>query len=420
MRFFSRCMFVCAALTVVTACKGGADSSPEETDSVEASDASSRDDTQPDTSDRDSTSAGGTDTQPAQAPEPPELGPGPWYGCLPGAPPPGATVVSVFDLADHYFNPEDRRNIDARVEFPESGSWQRIDLRVELSCPEDGDCDNWDRFANVMLVEDPGGEDEKLVEIERYITPYNVPMCFQTDVTGFASTLRGEQTIRSFIDTWVGPHEAIHGHGWRVSLDFIFYEGQTDHEPSQVIQLWPYGTVKVGDPADPIEEQLATRTVEIPSDITRAELRLIATGHGQGNAGNCAEFCRLQPSINVNDTASLEFNPWRFDCAKNPNGDEQAGTWSYNRLGWCPGAYVTPEVVDITDSVEPGKEAVFKASIVDAQGQTYTNTCRPGAGDEQNLCQGCVFDENSGNCDYDGGAHTAPVVRTTAQLLLYR
>lgn len=428
MRFCFWCVFLGAAFAAAFGCKedGGGDGSSKATDSVSSSDSSSRGgDTEADFEDLGTDSQTVTvdekDTQTeSDAPEAPKLSPAPWHECLTEPPPSGAVVVPVFDGADQYFNPEDKRNIDAAVEFPQGGAWQRIDLRLELSCPEDGDCDNWDRFANVMLVENPGEDGEEVVELERYITPYNRPMCFQTDVTGFASLLKGQRTIRSFIDTWVGPNEKTHGHGWRVTLEFIFYEGRPEEEPTQVIQLWPYTGANVGDPAAPIADQLPPRTVDIPSDLKRAELRLISTGHGQGNAGNCAEFCRLLTKISVNDDLPIEINPWRFDCAKNPGGEGQMGTWSYNRLGWCPGAYVTPEVVDITDTLVPGKEAAFQARIVDARDQAYTNTCRPGAGDEQNLCQDCVFNENPGNCDYDGGAHTPPVVRTTGQLLLYR
>ncbi len=41
---------------------------------------------------------------------------------------------------------------------------------VELSSPADGDCDNWDRFANVMLIENAGETNKEVIELERYMT----------------------------------------------------------------------------------------------------------------------------------------------------------------------------------------------------------------------------------------------------------
>jgi hypothetical protein len=357
----------------------------------------------------------------------------PWYGCTADDEPAGSTVVTAFELADQYLGAEDRRQIDALVEFPESGQWERIDMRIELGCPADGDCDNWDRFANVMLVEegaaDPdagadGGLDagatEELVELERYITPFNVGMCMLTDVTAFAPRLEGSRTLRSFIDTWVGPDGVGNGHGWRVTVKFIFHPGTPpDGLPAQMLNVIPYASIEVGNPADPIGAQTGETIVAVPAGVTKAELRAIVTGHGQGNADNCAEFCRLSQVVMVNGTA-FTFDPWRADCGQNPIGPLQAGSWQFPRSGWCPGAYVLPQVFDVTGAIVKGASNTLEYQVRDASLGTYENTCRPGAGDTDNVCAGCVFTPDTpGNCDYNGGDHTQPIDRVSLQLVLY-
>jgi hypothetical protein len=343
----------------------------------------------------------------------------PWFGCTPHDKPATATLVTAFDHENQYFNPQDKRTIDAVVNFPQ-GAWERIDLIVELTCPEDGDCDNWDRFANLMLVDNAGTANEEVLELERYITPFNIGLCIRTDVTRLAPRLTGTKTLRSFIDTWVGPNEPIHGHGWRTTVQFVFHPGTPSSTtvPSSVVSLWPFETIDVGDPQRPVAEQAGTRTVLIPAGTKRAELRVVATGHGQGNRFNCAEFCRLEHEFTVNGTA-FSFDPWRDDCSKNPIGPKQAGTWKFSRAGWCPGAYTMPTIIDITGAVQPGQEATITYDSMSPIHGEYENTCRPDAGDANNKCVGCAFDNSAGNCDFNGGSHTPPHHRLTTQLLLY-
>ncbi|MFH1436941.1 MAG: peptide-N-glycosidase F-related protein [Pseudomonadota bacterium] len=171
-------------------------------------------------------------------------------------------------------------------------------------------------------------------------------------------------------------------------------------------------------PVPTVTDQLTEQSVTIPAGISRAEVRAVVTGHGQGNQSNCAEFCHLNQVVGVNGT-EFSFDPWRYDCDENPIGPLQAGTWTYERAGWCPGAYVLPHVFDITEALSPGAENTFTYGILTRTLRVYENTCRPGAGDEDNTCVGCVFNDNPGNCDYDGGMHTQPGDRVSVQLLLY-
>ncbi|MEM1032539.1 MAG: peptide-N-glycosidase F-related protein [Myxococcota bacterium] len=346
-----------------------------------------------------------------------------------------ATVVPAHEGADHFWlgweDGENFRTVDATATFPDAGSWRRIFLEVDVACPEDGRCDWWDRGATISLVDGPregGGDnnenddvDEVIIELTRHMTPYRRGMCFVADVTDLAPRLRGEKTIRSFIDTWVGPGHS-NGSGWRVTTRFIMHPGRPDPAvvPRRVIPLWNPNAedrlVPAGDPAQPVADALPPREIAIPADTTRASLLLHVTGHGQGNLGNCAEFCDMTHRITIGGTP-VEFIPWRDDCADNPI-DDQLGTWRFDRAGWCPGAYVAPTRIDVSDHVQPGETVSFTYDILDEAGDPYVNTCRPNAGDANNQCAGCTnFGPN--NCDYNNNGHTAPYHRIGVQLLTY-
>jgi len=343
----------------------------------------------------------------------------PWFGCTSEPEAPDAVVVTAFDLADQYFGPEDRRTIEAQVALPDAGDWDRIDAVLDLACPQDGDCDNWDRLASVSLVEGAGTSNEETFELLRYVTPYDTTLCFRADVSAFAPRLKGTKTLRSFLDTWVGPASTGQGHGWRVSLRFVFHPstGGPAQGPLEVIPLWQ-SDLEVGNPDNPVSAQVPTKTVAVAPGVTRAELRVLATGHGQGNRSNCAEFCQLVQRLEVNGQP-FTFNPWRSDCGANPIGPKQHGTWKYARNGWCPGAVVVPQVLDISDAIGAGQDNTFSYDITSTNQSAYENTCRPGAGDASNQCPGCVFSSSPGNCDYNGGNHTRPFEKVSVELVLY-
>ncbi|MBI4509164.1 MAG: hypothetical protein HY698_05985 [Deltaproteobacteria bacterium] len=366
--------------------------------------------------------AGGIDAAEAKVTEPVA----PWNRCSDEDTPPHAMTVVAHDRVDQYWSGweagQNRRSVDTQAQFPSTGSWQRVLMRVDLECPADGKCDFWDRGASVSLVEKVGDK-EQPIELARYMTPYRVGLCFAFDVTDFSSRLVGTKTVRSFIDTWVGPTHS-QGHGWRVTTKFVFYPGTKDRAAfaDEVIPLWNNQAedrlIDLGDPSKPIDKELPERQVSIPSDAKAVKLRFLVTGHGQGNLANCAEFCRLTHKTTLGES-DVALAPWRNDCATNPLTN-QSGTWQHDRAGWCPGALVAPEVVDVSAQVKTGSTVAFRHQILDDKGSDYVNSCRPGAGGTENLCQGCAFNSNKGNCDYDWSLHSAPYARFSAQLLVYR
>lgn len=307
----------------------------------------------------------------------------PWFQCPQGNYPEHTVVVKTHDDVVHTSS---STNIDARVTFPE-GSFKAVALRVEHECPTGGICDLYDRRANVQLVRQNDAGEQSL-ELMRYVTTYRFNpgqsnyMCSWTDVTPFASLLKGQQTIRSSLETVVGPGHEL-GDGWQVSIELVFYPGPAP-EVSQIIEL--YGkSIRIGAAPGSIDEETPPTSVMIPQDITRVLARLTVSGHGWGpeNTDNCAEFCRLDQSIRVNDGAPHVINPFRTDCARNPLAPFQQRNPTGSRNGWCPGAVVLPHTVDITSEVTPGTAAQLDFGVQRADGSEYIDADPTGFNPEE-------------------------------------
>ena len=343
----------------------------------------------------------------------------PWFGCTQEDEPAGATIITALDHVDQYYGSgDDFRTVSNTVDFPTETNWSRVTMRVELDCPEQGGCDAWDRFANIFLTRNIGKEEE-VVELWRYITPYRFTMCMLADVTPFAPMLTGQQTINSFISTWVGPDSSwSDGNGWRITVKFIFHPATKSEVPDYIINVWPFSSIEVGNPDNSISGQIGEKDINLPASISKAEMRVTVTGHGQGNYQNCAEFCHLDQVVLINGTP-FSYDPWRNDCGQNPIGPDQSGTWTYPRAGWCPGAVVIPEVFDVTSALTAGSANNFVYQVWEDTDVEYVNTCRPGAGDGDNLCEGCAFNSNPDNCDYNGGNHTTPTDKISVQLFIW-
>lgn len=325
----------------------------------------------------------------------------------PQLPEPGPdAVVPLFEGAHIYFlGSDNQRQIDTEITFPDTdGAYREITLDLTLGCPN-GLCDWWDRKGYIGIVENAGTDDEQVIELVRMMTPYRVGGTWSHDITGLRPLLQGTRTVRLFIDTWVGPgHE--NGDGWLVDATINMTGGLPDKLPLEVTPLWSKRTVWVGDPNDPVSEQMPPQTVSIHPEATGAEIFSILTGHGQGNSENCAEFCQKTHGFLVGDMPVQQLL-WRDDCAENPINNQQ-GTWQYARAGWCPGAEVNPWVVDVSAGITPGESVTIAHDMSE-----YENTCRPDAP----VCTGCAL---GSSCEYNGGNHTPPHVDTSVLLVTYR
>jgi hypothetical protein len=300
----------------------------------------------------------------------------PWYLCPTEPLAADAVVVTAFDQEYQYFGDEDRRTVQAEVELPSETDWAQIGLWFELECPDGAPCDVYDRVGSVQLVLNP--EDDpaawETVSLARHVTPFGMGMCELIDVTPLAPLLTGTRTLTSFIDTWVGPNSGANGQGWRVTVKLVYFPG-TPAPADEVINVWGDRTITVGevDAGLTVDDQVDPVAVAIPAGATQVLAHLTTTGHSWGsNTLNCAEFCELRQDLYVNGTVFSE-SPWRDDCESNPTSP-QAGTWQYDRNGWCPGSIVTGEIIDITSAVVPGEDNEIGFDVRLPNGDEYVNT----------------------------------------------
>ena len=252
------------------------------------------------------------------------------------------------------------------------------------------------------MLEDGPGEDPVQVELSRFVTPYGVGAAWSVDLTDLRPVLTGRRTLRVFIDTWVGPGHPS-GDGWLVDARFSFEGGVPEREVLDVRPVWSPHARLYGNPDVPFRSEVFA---DVHPEAGSVALRTFVTGHGQGNAGNCAEFCAQQHWF-VLGSERREVRLWRSDCVETA-APGQLGNWTSARAGWCPGAEVRPwrEEFDVADTG-------IGTTRVSYDAQAYVNTCRPDA----SPCGDCVFGTG---CDYDGGAHTPPVYYLSSVLISYR
>lgn len=299
-------------------------------------------------------------------------------------------VVPIVSKLPVYFNAsENKRDQKLTVDLPNSlGGVGSVSLDVTLSCPA-GRCDTVDRVGSLGVIhQNPAGE-SSYFELMRFVTPYGLGEHFSLDVSDFLPLLKGRQTFRVFIDTWTGPGGS-EGDGWVVDASLTYTPGTLKEETVAIIPLLSFDEVIYGDPAKSPER---SRALPPQIDFTSAKVVMTVTGHGQGNLGNCAEFCPKIHRVTVNEK-TFPHLIWRQNCRTTVN-PAQPGNYFFPRAGWCPGDKVEPWSVDVT-SVVWSENAKLSYSP-----EAYENSCRPDAP----VCGGC---SHGTTCAFDDGLHTEP------------
>ncbi len=303
------------------------------------------------------------------------------------------TTVVALDAVHHYFGSMgNNRTVTDTTQFPNSnGVYSEIIMRIDLECPAGG-CDPWDRKAKIMAKH--LGE---WFEIGRYVTPYGVGCGWTLDVTDYRSILEGEVVLQSYIDTWVQP-------GWLVTIEFEFISGEPQHPYTSIRNIWNYNYVTYGDPTNPVN--ISSITEYIPEDTQEGYLRIITTGHGQGNTDNAAEFSNKRHNIVINGETAYYHNFWRPDCEFN-DCSPQNGTWQYDRAGFCPGDKVDPQDFSILDHSPAGDTLRLDYVLED-----YFNECSPNN-------PACVNGVTCSSCNYNNTGHTEPFYLIGSHLILH-
>lgn len=323
------------------------------------------------------------------------------------ADPGDTTVVVTFAQRLQNFGAGGRDVVEV-FEFPGwDVEFSEIYMVYRLDCPSSpGDCDPWDRTARLFVQRPLTDSTHEDIEIARVITPYDITggggpgHCEWTfDMLDYQSLLRGQVTLHSFVDTWVGGNQ-----GWLVTCTFYFVENPLQLRPIAVEQLWNFGGLVYGDPADPVENHLDISFVPIPAQAEFATVRIWTTGHGQGNTHNAAEFSQKTHGVWIG-TDHFEHLLWRNDCSVNACSP-QGGTWQFNRAGWCPGDRVYPWDIPFVEVV-PGQTIDVWPTI-----EAYENLCRPTNPE-------CVSGVTCPDCNYNSTGHTQPVYITSGQVIFW-
>jgi hypothetical protein len=279
-----------------------------------------------------------------------------------------ARTVAVFEGAAIHFDPEaadpdpaddttyeENGRVAVRTAtLPDRAQGTRITARVATRpIPKDEISvhDPWDRAGNVRLVV-PGRPD---IEIVKFVTAYGGVTEHEVDVTHLAPVLEGECTFKGFVDTWLSP-------AWTIDLSLVFEsdDERRDPPPDWVVPLLHEPSAS----AESLGESGHAVDVDVPERTRRVLLYYLVSGHCTDGRDE-DEFVSKDNVISVDRVVVERFRPWRDDCRRFRDVNPYTRRWSdgwwssdYSRSGWCPGDWVPPVALDLTDHLTPGRHTV--------------------------------------------------------------
>lgn len=224
------------------------------------------------------------------------------------------------------------------TEFPDTSvQYRKAYMYMEFGCAPGLKCGEWDYGNHIYLK-----KDNVRYEIARFITPYgfywNSSMNWKHgwifDLTDFSYLLHDSFEI---IYQHSG-YEANNDRGWTVTLDFYLIEGVPARIPKGISSIYrlgaPYGNVN-----NPFDSVVKPQNFVVAAGADMVSFKVLQTGHGMDQQENCAEFCSKERTILLDNQVISQKQVWRDNCGMN-SLYPQAGTWLYDRAGWCPGAPV--------------------------------------------------------------------------------
>jgi len=275
-------------------------------------------------------------------------------------------MVNIFDQSMIHFKPDSMniynselvksfdngREIQTTTELPSFNQPTNITGHLEIiPIPKDNLSvhDPWDRAGNVRLSVEGMAD----IELIKFVTAYGGYTKYDVDLSHLAPLLQGEVTIKGFIDTWVSP-------GWKVNFSLTFEAVEDSIKPA-----WNQGLVFIESfNKEEIDDNGVEVEVTIPQQMNRVLLYYLVSGHCT-DGRDADEFISKDNVITVDGTVVYRFQPWRDDCRRfreiNPYTKRwSSGYWSsdFSRSGWCPGDWVEPLVIDLSDHLTPGKHTI--------------------------------------------------------------
>ena len=285
-------------------------------------------------------------------------------------------------------------------EFPfptHVNAFNAINLHYLHNCVN-GNCNSYDHVS-YLRVKNYRGE---WIELCRYITPFGVECVDDLDVTDFTSVLQGLVEFEYYSEQYAN------GSGYNPTAIFEYTKGMPEYPYVDLQELW-YGNYAFGDYENLCP--IPPRTVEFDPCVEKAKLQITTSGHnwsdlnnGAYNTGNAGEFYDATHNININGATTYTQHLWRT-CNPNPAGcNDQYGTWTYNRAGWCPGSMSMVWDYSLDDYLADGS-----VNLLYEFDPTYVDQCHPNYPD-------CVSGQNScPNCDNTSN----PILKVSGKLVTY-
>jgi hypothetical protein len=265
-----------------------------------------------------------------------------------------------------------------------SKKFRKVYVTMSYKCASGMPCGAWDYIDNVYLRR-IGGQNapSKNIEIVRFITPYGNwfgstwKFMWHMDISDYQQLMHDSVEVGYIHTGYEGTNV-----GWNLTMTFHFIEGTPVYEPVNLTTLWDrnFWWSQVNDSTKP-------QTVSMQPNTNIARIRMNHTGHGADTVNYCSEFCPRYRKLKIDGSFVDSVNVWRL-CGTNALYP-QAGTWVYDRGGWCPGALVYPYIYDgpvIASSTHTidmsvvypftptnqGNE-VITAHLIECKGPQYTN-----------------------------------------------
>ena len=256
------------------------------------------------------------------------------------------------------------------VRFPDkSFDYRKINIHVTMQCPDSLMCGEWDYADHIRIMRTSKSKDKPLeYELGRIITPYgrfyqsDWFTHFSADITHFANLLRDSVEIAFFHS----GYETREDRGWKIN---VFYEIITGNPIAEILDFDTLytGHLPFGNPKIDYSGMMTKMNFKTHKNAKYLGLYITQTGHGMDLTENCAEFCPKSRSIKWNNKLIENKLIWK-ECASNIL-QPQAGTWIFDRAGWCPG-----ELVSIDSYCFPLKKGTENS--IQVQMEEYTDTSK--------------------------------------------
>lgn len=234
--------------------------------------------------------------------------------------------------------------------------FDRVEVVVEERCatsdfPHQGEGCSGEAGFSVDVCRDDCGDGDEIQAFFRAISGYATGGTWTYDATAALPWFKQGST-RVRIDGRAAGTE-----DWRLRVRLRFHDDTDDDDRSPTTAAALDGWTGINLRAA-YSELTQVYEVTPPPGTTGVELVVLATSHGGGGNGGCAEFCDIESTVAVNGVVAAE-HQWEmkdtWDCAARvelgvtPN---QWGTWYFDRASWCPGFTAEQWTADLTDAFD--------------------------------------------------------------------